>query len=187
MPGGRRKGSGRKPTGKAKIITMVRLAPDVRARLQREAEQTEQSVSAVIEHHIAYASKALTPADRPTRALCYLIERMTIYARGLRTSDTEDAEPGAYGFNWRTDPFDFAAFKAAVTQLLDRLAPDGEPGSSPYPGYATPEEAARTLVALVNVPADALLAHAEGAQKPTGSLYYGQERAWRDLKMGGGK
>jgi hypothetical protein len=126
----------------------------------------------------------VTPADKPTRALCYLIERMTIYARGLRVSDTGNAEQGVYGFNWRADPFDFAAFKAAVIQLLDRLAPEGAVGSSPYPGYSTPEDAARTLVAMINIPADTLHAHAEAVRKPSGSLYYGQARAWRDLQMG---
>lgn len=163
---------------------LVRVAPEVRARLEREAKQTGRSLSAVTEYYIAYASKAVTPADKPTRALCYFIERMTIYARGLRTSDTEDAEHGAYGFNWRADPFDFAVLKSALTQLLDRWAPKGEIGSSPYPGYATPEEAARTLVALVNVPADDLFSYAEGAKKLTGSVYYGQAQAWRDLKLG---
>jgi hypothetical protein len=179
--GGPRKGAGRKSTGKAKIVTMVRLAPDVRARLKRDAEQTGQSLSAVIENHIAYASKAATPADKPSRALCYLIERMTIYGRGLRISETDGH---SYGFDWRTNRDDFEVFKLAVIQLLEKLAPKGAVGASPYPSYATHAEAARTLIAMVSIPSDALLTQAEGAKKPATSLYYGQARAWDDLKMG---
>ena len=179
--GGKRKGAGRKPTGKAKIVTMVRLSPDIRARLVRDGERTGKSLSAVIEEHIAYASKAATPADKPTRAFCYLIERMTIYGRGLRISESDGH---SYHFNWRMNRDDFEVFKLAVLELLDKLAPKGAVGHSPYPSYATHEEAARTLVAMVSIPSDALLAHAEGVQKPTTSLYYGQARAWDDLKMG---
>jgi hypothetical protein len=196
--GGKRKGAGRRPTGKAKIVTMVRLAPDIRARLERDAEQTGRSLTAVIEDHIAYASKAATPADAPTRALCYLIQRMAIYSRGLGRSSTADASAATddntgevgftthHQFNWRTSPFDFAAFKIAVVQLLDRWAPKGEIGSSPYPdpAYTTPEDVARTMIALVNIDEAALRNYGDTTQKPTGSLYYGQAQALRDLQTG---
>jgi hypothetical protein len=199
--GGKRRGAGRKPTGKAKIITMVRLAPDIHARLKREADQTGQSLTAVIEYYVAYASKALTPADKPTRALCYLIERMAVYARGFGRSSTADASAAIdhnigevefathHQFNWRASRFDFEAFKIAVTQLLDRWAPKGESGSSPYPdpGYATPDNVARMLVALVNIDEGVLRDHGDVAQKPTGSLYYGQAQALHDLQMGESK
>jgi len=66
-------------------------------------------------------------------------------------------------------------------QLLDGVAPSGIVGVSPYPKYSTPEEVARTLVALVNIPEDVLFSHAERERKPSGSLYYGQRQAMHDL------
>ena len=193
--GGRRKGSDRKPTGRRRVAMLIRVDPEVRVRLEREAKSSRTTLSRTTEGYLDYALKAATPADRPTRGLCYLIERMTIYARGLGFSSTADADAAidhdvtevasivTHNFSWRTNRFDFEAFKSAVMQLLDGVAPPGIVGVSPYPKYATPEEVARTLVTLVNIPEFALLSHAEGEKKPSGSLYYGQAQALRDLDL----
>ena len=193
--GGPRKGSGRKPTGRRRVAMLIRVSPEVRSRYEREARSTGRTLSAVAEGYLNYALKMAVPADKQTRGLCYLIERMAILARGLGFSSTADADAAIDGdvtevadivthnFSWRTNRFDFESFKLAVTQLLDRWAPAGTITTSPYSGYETPEEVARTLVMLATIPEVALLPHAESEKKPPGSLYYGQEQAMRDLGL----
>jgi hypothetical protein len=58
--------------------------------------------------------------DDPIRALCYLIEEISLAVCGFI------APGGKPLFNWRTNPFLFQAFKVAIIQLLDGLKPNGE-------------------------------------------------------------
>jgi hypothetical protein len=175
--GGKRKGSGRKPTGK--VAMLVRMAPDVRARLERAAGLSGQSLSAAAEEHLNYALRSAAPLDKQTRALCFLIGSVTLFGRGL-------GEERA--FNWRERRFDFEALKCAVMEVLDRLAPAGPVGDSPYPKEATPEAAGHTLasmaIGMLHAP-DQLLAVGERQQKPMGSLYYAFPQAARDLGVTG--
>jgi hypothetical protein len=195
--GGKRKGAGRKPTGKVPML--VRVDPEVRSSLDREAKRNRQSLSAVAERYLAYGSRKAPSADPDTEGLCHLIRSIGLFAPGLGYSNTADSaaaderninDPGddivTHQFNWRTDPFDFAVFKLAVTRLLDSLAPKGDTGKSPYPGYSTPDEVARTLVALAEglkrLPREVLLAHAQ--QRDVGSMFHAFAQSARDLKAG---
>src|ERR1700756_481138 len=126
--GGKRKGAGRKPTGRSKVAMLVRVDPEVRSGLDREAERTGQSLSAVAERYLAYGSRKALSADPDTEGLCHLIRSISLFAPSLGYSNTADSaaadeqridDPGddivAHQFNWRTDPFDFAVFKSAIT------------------------------------------------------------------------
>jgi hypothetical protein len=149
--------------------------------------------------YLAYGSRKAPSADPDTEGLCHLIRSISLFAPSLGYSNTADSaaadeqridDPGddivAHQFNWRTDPFDFAVFKSAITRLLDNRAPKGDIGKSPYPGYPTPDEVTRTLVALAEglnrLPRDVLLAHAE--QRDVGSLFHAFAQSARDLKTG---
>jgi hypothetical protein len=195
--GGKRKGSGRKPTGK--VAMLVRVDPEVRSGLDREAKRNKQSLSAVAERYLAYGSRKAPSANPDTEALCHLIRSVGLFARGLGYSSTADSaavserdidDPGAdiviHHFNWRTSRFDFEAFKSAIMQILVARAPAGEVESSPYPRYSTPDEVARTLVALVEglnrLPREFLLAHAQ--QRDVGSAFHAFAQSARDLKTG---
>jgi hypothetical protein len=177
--GGRRKGAGRKPAGK--VAMLVRVAPEVRARLERDAKRANRSLSSEVELRLD-AIGAAPRADTHTRALCYLIAQAAKIAQTLeRTAAPE--------FSWRDNRFDFEAFKCAVTQILDRLAPAGEVGSSRYPIGQTPEEIGRTaaqlVFALLRSP-DTLHAMAEQRGARRGSLLNVYPQAARDLGLSTG-
>jgi hypothetical protein len=177
--GGRRKGSGRKPTGK--VAMLVRVAPEVRASLAREAKLGRRSLSAVAEAHLADAIRAAGPADKQTRALCYLITAMVKFAAGFDTT-------GDHRFSWRTNRFDFEAFKLALMQILDWLAPAGAVGKSHYPRDETPEQVGQRLYAVITdfLPLhEQLLDEARARGAPPGSLYYAFPQAARDLGLTG--
>ena len=57
--GGARKGSGRKSTGK--VAMLVRVKPEVRARLERDAKRAKRSLS----HEVELQLDALSAAPRP--------------------------------------------------------------------------------------------------------------------------
>jgi hypothetical protein len=193
--GGKRKGSGRKPTGK--VAMLVRVAPETRTRLEREAKQKRQSLSAVAERHLSDALHG-QPVDPQTRALCYLITRIPMIARTFLHTPAD-------GFRWRTDRFDFEALKFVVNAILDRLAPTGAVESGRYGGLndylvrigfvETPqvdEDSPTGLAAVITGtilfglarPADLL--YAEAAQRSdvsSGSAYYALPQAARDLGL----
>ena len=113
--GGARKGSGRKSTGK--VAMLVRVKPEVRARLERDAKREKRSLS----HEVEIQLDALSAAPRPDaqmRGLCYLVTQIAEIAETFdRSADPE--------FSWRDNRFDFEAFKYALLQVLDQLAPTG--------------------------------------------------------------
>jgi hypothetical protein len=112
--GGRRKGAGRKPTGRTKVAMLVRVSPEVRKRLERDAKRARRSLSSEVELQLNDALRASRLGDPRTRALCYLI-----------TTVAELAEPE--GFDWRSHRFDFEILKSAIDRLLNVLAPPGAP------------------------------------------------------------
>src|SRR5262245_2030676 len=178
--GGRRKGAGRKPAGK--VAMLVRVDPEVRARLERDAKRAGRSLSFEVELQLD-AISAAPRADTHTRALCYLI------AQVAKIAQTLEREAAAPQFSWRDNRFDFEAFKCAITQVLDRLAPNGEVGSSRYPTEQTPEELGRTAAALVFallMSPDTLLAKAERGGARRGSLLYAYPQVARDLGLSKG-
>jgi hypothetical protein len=181
---------------------LVRVDPEVRAGLEREAGRSKQSLSAVAERYLAYGSRKAPQADPDTEGLCHFIRSVGLFALGLGYFNTADTAAAAdhnisdsesdivtHQFNWRTSRFDFEMVKAAITQFLDARAPAGEVEHSPYPRYSTPDDAARTLLTLAEglnrLPREVLLAHAQ--QRDVGSMFHAFAQSARDLKTGGDK
>jgi hypothetical protein len=190
--GGRRKGAGRKPTGK--VAMLVRVSPEVRKRLERDAKRARRSLSSEIERQLTDALRAVPPVDPQTRALCYLITRIPRVARTfLHTPDL--------GFRWRTDRFDFEVLKYVVNEILDHLAPTGAVERGRYGGLndylarvgsieiphvdedspkGLGDVIAGTILAGLAMP-DLFYAEGERSNALTGSAYYAIPQAARDL------
>ena len=67
--GGARKGSGRKSTGK--VAMLVRVKPEVRARLERDAKRAKRSLS----HEVELQLDALSAAPRPNAQMRAMLSR----------------------------------------------------------------------------------------------------------------
>jgi hypothetical protein len=138
--GGRRKGSGRKPTGK--VAMLVRVSPEIRTRIENDARRARRSLSLEAELALADALRAAPRSDKPTEALCYLIKQIT--AAGQTFGRTAAPE-----FDWRGNRFDFEAFRYAVMEVLDRLAPAGDSHKSRYPNAKTPQDMGLLMAMMV--------------------------------------
>jgi hypothetical protein len=175
--GGARKGSGRKSTGK--VAMLVRVKPEVRARLERDAKRAKRSLS----HEVELQLDALSAAPRPDaqmRGLCYLVTQIAEIGQTFdRSADPE--------FSWRDNRFDFEAFKYALLQVLDQLAPTGSAGDSRYPMEATPERMGLVIAWQIRVrlTADAAEQHVRGDRRGAGrgSLFYAFPQVARDLGL----
>jgi hypothetical protein len=180
--GGRRKGAGRKPTGK--VAMLVRVKPDVRARLERDAKRARRTLSREIELQLEDAIRKSPPSDARTRALGYLISEIAKVARIME-------RVGSAKFDWRGNRSDFEAFKYALMRLLDALAPSGEVDADRYPAEGDVERAGRIMadVVLTWARADSAKLHAMGDERGAsrGSMFYGLPQAARDLGIGGNK
>jgi hypothetical protein len=177
--GGKRKGAGRKPTGK--VAMLVRVSPEVRERLDRDARRAgSKSLSSYVERQLADALRVVAPADKQTRALCYLITGAVECGRAIERA-------GEPEFSWRGNRFDFEALKSAVIRILDGLAPAGTVESSRYPGEPTPEDMGRTMamvpLSLLRMDKSILYAHGDRYGKERGSLFYAYPQAARDLDL----
>jgi hypothetical protein len=185
--GGPREGAGRKSLGRAaRVATLVRLLPEVRARLERDRERLKRrSLSEHIERELADAIRAAAPADKRAKALGFLISQIT------RAGQVEERAGGPKEFDWRSNPADFVAFRSAVMHLLDALAPTGEPDSARYPERRSPEGAGELMADLtlnfLRTPAFDLHAIGERYGEHHGKFYYGFAQAARDLGLSGGK
>jgi TraY domain len=173
-------GGGRKPRGVGPAVHFnTRIAPDVRRRLERDARRNGRSLSHEIEVRLTDSIREAPAADVQTRALCYLISQVAEIGRVVGLERSSGSE-----FNWRTNRFDFEAFRAAIAHLLDRLAPTGEIEASRYPLFETSEAMGRSIgshaMAYLSS-SDSLLKRAEGRGAPTGSLLYAFPQAARDL------
>jgi len=175
--GGKRSGSGRKPEGK--VAMLVRVAPEIRARLDRDAKQANRSLSSQAEH--ALSDHFRSSGDEPTRALCYLIQ---LLVTGARAEDTEDESN--HEFSWRTNKFDFEVFKSAVTHLLEWLTPKDPVSTNPYRNEESPEQMGRRIFELTRmflVSHQQLIEMAEAGAKPGKSFYYAFPQAARALGL----
>jgi hypothetical protein len=180
MPrGGKRKGAGRKPTGK--VAMLVRVDPSVRARLERDAKRAGRSLSNEAELALSDAFRAAEQPTAETKALCYLIKQVVEAARNQeRTADPE--------FSWRDNRFDFEAFRCAVIEVLDRLAPAGEvDGPSRYRGRRSAEEFGLLLAAIVLTHLTAntkrMIDVADRSKVSRGHRFYAFPQAARDLRL----
>jgi hypothetical protein len=158
----------------------TRITPEVRRRLEIDAKRNGNSLSREIELRLSDSIQRAPKADSSTRALAYLIAQL---AKILETAERKDRERP---FDWRSNRFDFEAFKYAIVQLLDRLAPAVEIESGRYVLFETPREAgtvaATAVLALLE--RDEAQSHAMGERREaaSGSLYYSFPQAARALK-----
>lgn len=119
-------GGGRKPIGSsaARPLT-IRIDDDLRGELaaaaSNRAKRNKRKSGWSLSQEILYRLRNSLNLDRESsrspaiRAICFLIADMA--ARELYTDRWQ---------SWHRDPFAFAAFKAAVAELLDDLAPPGD-------------------------------------------------------------
>jgi hypothetical protein len=135
-------GGGRKPRGKAPAEHFnTRMTPEVRKLLQAEARLHGWSLSREIEERLK-GSLVLGDRDiedRATKALVRVIAEMAARTQAPKS-------PRGPGINWRNNRFLFEAFKAALNQFLDQLAPEGKATDSEHPQFKTPEALANAIV-----------------------------------------
>jgi hypothetical protein len=118
--GGRRKGAGRPPeTGKTSYFS-TRLTPKTRGLLEAEARRRGRSLSEVAEDLLQLGLEEIADLARPKplRALLFLISSLS---NGIAGPHREDAK-----YSWCANPYMFAALRAGIIDLLDRLRPPGE-------------------------------------------------------------
>ena len=185
--GGPRKGSGRKRLGR--VAMLVRVKPEIRARLERDAKRSGHSLSREAEFYLSDAIDDLSETgDRRTKDLCYLIIQL---AQAAKASGGVREEGGKYKdeeeFNWRANRFDYEAFKYAIFQALEHYAPGGDAGPSRYPLGETPEELGRimalTVFTLLRTESSELHAYAKARKASRKSLFYALPEVARDLSI----
>jgi hypothetical protein len=179
--GGARKGAGRKAGKTRRVAVLARLAPEIRQQLERDAKRNRRSLSHEIEVRLDASIKTPPKAgDRQIRALCHLI---TEIAKQLRHSAAARGY-GADHNDWRTNGFAFEAFRSALVQLLDRLAPSSDIEDR---RGTTPEREAQIAVEVLIALAERDEAEAYTVANQIGSRsrdpVYTLPRAARDLKL----
>jgi hypothetical protein len=130
--GGHRKGAGRPrfaKTGKTSYFS-TRLTPKTRSLLEAEARRRGRSLSEVAEDLLQLGLEEIADLrqPKPLRALLFLISSLS---HGIAGPHREDAK-----YSWHSNPYMFAALRAGIIALLDKLQPPGEI-ITPPPG---PEE-----------------------------------------------
>jgi hypothetical protein len=120
--GGRRKGAGRPRHTKAGKTSnfSTRIDSETRARLEAESRLSGKSLSSTVERLLLLGlrEKEERSRDDPIRALCYVIALLAERISGPYFSDPK--------YGWWSNPFMFAAFRAAMLCILDELRPAGE-------------------------------------------------------------
>jgi hypothetical protein len=150
----------------------TRLTQKTRDLLEAEARRRGKSLSLVAEDLLALGLEEIADLDRPRplRALLFLISELERKTPGPHRQDPK--------YSWHSNPYMFAAFRACVIELMDRLRPPGaiavpppgpeeereviwdEEGNEGSAGYLwqftfpdSPEEYARTLVQMLTLQA----------------------------------
>src|SRR5262249_23559278 len=206
--GGKRKGAGRPrltQTGKTSYFS-TRITPQTRARLETESRLSGgRSLSQTVEHLLLLGlhEKQARNRPRPIRAMCYLITQLSemVTVALLREKNLTHPE-----YNWRSNPFMFIAFRAAVLHLFDALRPQGESvaplplkeGLSRMARYDDPEHCGRNVTESllwylqffgantpeeVNSAFEARVNIDQGVLDAQTQMHYGMADATRDLGM----
>jgi hypothetical protein len=120
--GGKRKGAGRPrsaPLGKTSYFS-TRISAETRAWLEAESRRVGDTLSSTVERLLRFAMMKKDSGDRsdPIKALCYVIGLLAERIPGIYFAAPE--------YSWRSNPFMFEAFRAAVSCVLDELRPPGE-------------------------------------------------------------
>ena len=134
----RQPGGGRKPQGpihsKSEVFA-TRITAGIRSAIEREAQQSGQSISQVAERLLILGleAKRRKQQHRSSRAFCYLVEKLGEQIGSSRSIDLiHQIQPipqkayAALQDEWRTNPFRYEAFSVAVRCLLEALKPKGE-------------------------------------------------------------
>ena len=130
----RAKGAGRKPKGEfhgMRNPLSIRITDALREKLDGACKGSGRSLTQEVTKRLDDSFGIKAEPDPRLRAITYLIGQVTLYT----------------GKEWRTNPWMFQAFKAAVSLILERLAP---------PGELIPPEMVRQFGAKMGVPPDQL-------------------------------
>jgi hypothetical protein len=120
--GGKRKGAGRPrsaPLGKTSYFS-TRISAETRAWLEAESRRVGDTLSSTVERLLRFAMMKKDRDDRSDsiKALCYVIGLLAERIPGIYFATPE--------YSWRSNPFMFEAFRAAVSCILDELRPPGK-------------------------------------------------------------
>jgi hypothetical protein len=120
--GGKRKGAGRPrsaPLGKTSYFS-TRIRAETRAWLEAESRRVGDTLSSTVERLLRFAMMKKDRDDRSDsiKALCYVIGLLAERIPGIYFATPE--------YSWRSNPFMFEAFRAAVSCILDELRPPGK-------------------------------------------------------------
>ena len=163
-----------------RLALLVRVLPEIRSRLERDAKRQGRSLSAEAESYFKNVLRK-APPDPQMRALSYLIEQIGEIAKSFeRTDDAPE-------FDWRKNRFDFEALKSAIVEILDWLSPGSSVDDTRYPLAQTPEEMGRiiasTVRTLARAPAPYLQQLGDNRAEASGSLFYAFPQVARDLGL----
>jgi hypothetical protein len=124
----RASGGGRKPKAGSTSPLTVRIPDDLRRQLESEAAAKDGSVAERLIWHLrqSFSRKREEERDPALQGLLFLIARLAEYTGGGIYLSNKEARKYLQR-DWRTDQFNFRAFKFAVKRLLDELQ---EPTSS---------------------------------------------------------
>jgi hypothetical protein len=121
----------------------TRITQRTRRLLEAEARRHEESLAVVAEYVLQRGLEQRrdrrTRKDKSLKALVYLIAELAMIVPGRHADDPK--------YNWRTNPFMFNAFRAAVNGLLASLQPPGKI-VAPSP-RETPERRGLSAVAIL--------------------------------------
>jgi hypothetical protein len=126
----RAKGAGRKSKGEfhgMRNPLSIRITDALREKLDGACKASGRSLTQEVTRRLDDSFGIKGEPDPRVRAITYLIGQVTLYT----------------GKEWRTNPWMFQAFKAAVSLILEKLAPPGEP---------IPPELAKQIGAKIGVP-----------------------------------
>ena len=200
--GGYRKGAGRPrfaKTGKTSYFS-TRLTPKTRSLLEAEARRRGKSLSEVAEDLLQLGLEEIADLERPKplRALLFLISSLSNEIRGPHRQDPK--------YSWHSNPYMFAALRAGIIALLDKLRPPGEIVTPPpgpeeewwdeeegfflgrYTFRDSPEDHARKRVEALILQAQSQHRYEEMREKyrdqtEVPSFHYGFVDAHRDLNL----
>ena len=114
------RGRPHKPKGTGTVNISLRLPAELLERIRKAAKDTHGNTSREIANRLKASFAPKRDEDQAMRALCFLISE--IAKQTTPPVPHSETPPGI----WRSNPFFFAAFKLAVAQLLEALAPPGE-------------------------------------------------------------
>jgi len=126
----------------------TRLDPRIKRELERAAKRNRRPLSKEIQERLRESVEApRIPANQQAKELVHLVGELFRIFQAAETKDASDPP-----FDWRRDPFDRDALKAAISLALDHFGARGTPGPSRYTLFdTTPADAGRTAASVAAV------------------------------------